>query len=123
MTDLAKLVLAVFLDSPPGLPGSRPVALKAGLSADGTLSAALLKGGALGVLDTATGALTVTPGTAIRSPVNLTFGWLGQSHRLMVTTTLSHVAIQFGYWQPGDTRLLVATETAADAEELIFSLP
>ena len=39
-------------------PGSRPATLTASLSADGTLLAALLKGGALGVLDTATGALT-----------------------------------------------------------------
>jgi hypothetical protein len=103
-------------------PGSRPATLKASLSADGTLLAALLKGGSLGVLNTATGALTVIAGTAIRNPVNLAFGWLGESHRLMVTATLSHVAIQFGYWQPGDTRLRVATGTNADAEELMFSL-
>jgi len=75
------------------------------------------------VLDTATGALTVIPGTAIRSPVDLTFGWLGQSHRLIVTATFSHVDVQFGYWQPGDARLWVATGTTADAEELGFSLP
>jgi len=74
-------------------PGNRPAALRASLSADGTLLAALLKGGALGVLDTATGTLTVIPGTAIRSPVNLTFAWLGQSYRLMVTATSSPSSI------------------------------
>jgi hypothetical protein len=105
-------------------PGSSPATLKASLSADGTLLAALLKGGSLGVLDIATGALTVIPGTAIRSPVNLTFAWLGQSHRLMVIATFnSHVAIQFGYWQPGANHLWVATGTTADAEELMFGLP
>ena len=105
-------------------PGSRPATLTASLSADGTLLAALLKGGALGVLDTATGGLTVIPGTAIRSPMNLTFAWLGESYRLMVTDTFNgHEAIQFGYWQPGDTRLWVATETTADAGDLMFSLP
>jgi hypothetical protein len=105
-------------------PGSSPAQLKASFSADGALLAALLKGGALGVLDTATGAMTVIPGTAVRDPMTLTFGWLGESHRLMVTATSgSHVAIQFGYWQPGDTRLWVATGTTADAEELPYSLP
>lgn len=102
---------------------SGPAPLTASLSADGTLLAAMLTDGSVGVLDTATGALTVIPGTAISSPADLTLGWLGQSHRLMVTATFSHTALQFGYWQPGATHLFVATGTTADAEELDFSLP
>jgi hypothetical protein len=104
-------------------PASGATTLNPSISADGTLLAALLKGGSLGVLNTVTGALTVIPGTAIRSPVNLAFGWLGLSHRLMVTATFSHMDIQFGYWQPGDTRLWVATGTPADAEELMYAVP
>jgi hypothetical protein len=104
------------------IPGNHPAILKASLSADGTLLAVLPERGPLAVLDTATGATTLIPGTAVRNPTTLTFAWLGESHRLLVSAQFNHVAAQVGYWQPGDTRLLVRAGTSVDASSLETSL-
>jgi hypothetical protein len=69
-------------------------------------------GGALGVFDTETGAFTVLPGTVLRFSVATSFSWQNGGHRLIVLAepgnSCSDTA-QVGYWDPGDTRLRVAT--------------
>jgi hypothetical protein len=97
------------------IPGNDPAIVKASLSRDGTLLAVLPQRGPLGVLDTATGAVTLISGSAVSDPTTLTFGWLGESHRLVVSDQLNHVAAQIGYWQPGRSRLWVASGTPTDA--------
>jgi len=86
-------------------------------SDDGRLLAVQLpNGGALGVFDTETGALTVIPGTALRNDIAMSFWWQDGGHRLVVMAApgdggnnRSSDATQVAYWQPGDIRLRVAT--------------
>jgi hypothetical protein len=91
------------------IPGSQLATPQPVLSDDGKLMAVRLAGGPVGVLDTGNGALTVIPGTALSSTAWLKFGWLGESHRLVIITGLkaNSGVTQFGYWQPGQTRLTV----------------
>jgi len=68
--------------------------------------------GALGVFDTETGALTIIPGTDLRFSMAMDFLWQNGGHRLIVLAapgTSSSYTTQVGYWDPGDTRLRVAT--------------
>ena len=86
-------------------------------SDDGRLLAVQLpNGGALGVFDTETRALTVIPGTALRNDIAQSFWWQDGGHRLVVMAApgdggnnRSSDATQVAYWQPGDIRLRVAT--------------
>jgi hypothetical protein len=68
--------------------------------------------GALGVFDTDTGAFTVLPGTVLRFSVAVSFSWQNGGHRLIVLAEPGNSCsdtTQLGYWDPGDTRLRVAT--------------
>jgi hypothetical protein len=68
--------------------------------------------GPLSVFDTETGALTVIPGTVLRFDVSMSFSWQNGGHRLIVLAdpyNLFSGPAQVGYWDPGDTRLRVAT--------------
>ena len=86
-------------------------------SDDGRLLAVQLpNGGALGVFNTQSRTLTVIPGTALRSSVAMSFSWQNGGHRLIILAApgnggypSSSDATQVGYWDPGDTRLRVAT--------------
>jgi hypothetical protein len=93
------------------------------LSDDGTLMAVRMAGGPVGVLDTGNGALTAIPGTALSSAAWLKIGWLGGSHRLVIITGLkaNSGVTQFGYWQPGQTRLTV--DPPGYAEDLQDDIP
>ena len=68
--------------------------------------------GPLSVFDTQTRALNVIPGTALRFSEAESFSWQNGGHRLIVLAepgnSFSDTA-QLGYWDPGDTRLRVAT--------------
>jgi len=64
------------------------------------------------VFDTQTRALTVIPGTALRFSVAMSFSWQNGGHRLIVLAEPGNSfsdTTQLGYWDPGDTRLRVAT--------------
>jgi len=60
--------------------------------------------GALDVFDTQTGAVTMIPGTTLRINVPESFLWQDGGHQLLI-----RAGTQLAYWQPGDTRLRVAT--------------
>jgi hypothetical protein len=69
-------------------------------------------GGALGVFDTETGAFTMLPGTVLRFSVAMSFSWQPEGHRLIILAApgnSSSFTTQVAYWDPGDTRLRVAT--------------
>jgi hypothetical protein len=68
--------------------------------------------GPLVVFDTQTRALTVIPGTALRFSVAMSFSWQNGGHRLIVLAAPGNSSLetnQVAYWDPGDTRLRVAT--------------
>jgi hypothetical protein len=68
--------------------------------------------GALGVFNTETGALTIIPGTVLRFSIAIGFSWQPEGHRLIVLAEPGNSCsdtTQVGYWDPGDTRLRVAT--------------
>jgi hypothetical protein len=92
------------------------------LPSDGACNATLTgstcsgTGGALGVFNTGTGAFTVIPGTVLRFSIEMSFLWQPEGHRLIILAApgnggypSSSDATQVGYWDPGDTRLRVAT--------------
>lgn len=60
------------------------------------------------VIDTATGRLTVVPGTKLNSLIGIRFGWQAGSDRLLAALALPSSYIQLASWQPGDTHLSVA---------------
>ena len=69
-------------------------------------------GGALGVVDTGTGAFTVLPGTVLRFSIEMSFSWQPEGHRLIILAAPGNSTsntTQVGYWDPGDTRLRVAS--------------
>ena len=69
-------------------------------------------GGPLSVFDTETGAFTMLPGTDFRFSVAMSFSWQAGGHRLMVFAAPGNSTsntTQVAYWDPGDTRLRVAT--------------
>lgn len=98
------------------IPGSQLATLQPVLSDDGKLMAVRLASGPVGVLDSGNGTLTVIPGTALSSAAWLKIGWLGESHRLVIITGLkaNPGVTQFGYWQPGQTRLTVDPPTYSE---------
>jgi len=68
--------------------------------------------GPLSVFDTQTRALNVIPGTALRFSEAESFSWQNGGHRLIVLAEPGNSfsdTTQVGYWDPGDTRLRVAT--------------
>jgi hypothetical protein len=95
------------------------------LSDDGKLMAVRLAHGPVGVLDTGNGELTVIPGTALSNAAWLKIGWLGETHRLVIIAGLKADpgATQFGYWEPGQTRLTLSPPSALSATELPNVIP
>jgi hypothetical protein len=92
------------------IPGDDPSGLNATISDDGLLLAVQLPTGQLAVLNTVTGILTTIPGTAVSASDWQHFEWQDGGHRLVVTAGPSSGApAQVAYWQPGLTRLFVAT--------------
>jgi hypothetical protein len=68
--------------------------------------------GPLSVFDTQTRALTVIPGTALRFAEAESFSWQNGGHRLIVLAEPGNSCsdtTQVAVWDPGDTRLRVAT--------------
>lgn len=63
------------------------------------------------MLDTVSNVLTVIPGTALSTAEWQHFDWLNGGHQLIVTAgpNTQPGPAQVGYWQPGDTRLRIAT--------------
>jgi len=107
------------------IPGSQVATPRPVLSDDGKLMAVRLAGGPVGVLDTGTGALTVIPGTALSNAAWLKIGWLGETHRLVIIAGLKANSgfVQFGDWQPGETRLTLAPPSNLSATELPNVVP
>jgi len=93
------------------IPGRQPANLTTAISDDGTLLAVQPPGGGLSVVDTATGALTVIPGTALSNATWQNFGWLDGGHQLIVAAGTNNQpgSAQVASWQPGDARLRIAT--------------
>jgi hypothetical protein len=107
------------------IPGSQVATPQPALSDDGKLMAVRLAHGPVGVLDTGNGELTVIPGTALSNAAWLKIGWLGGTHRLVIIAGLQADpgATQFGYWQPGQTRLTLAPPSTLNATELPDVIP
>ena len=63
------------------------------------------------VFDTASWTLTAIPGTALSSADWQNFGWQAGTHRLVIAAgpNTRPGPAQLAYWQPGDTRLRIAT--------------
>lgn len=93
------------------IPGGQPANLTTAISDDGTLLAVQPPGGGLSVVDTATGVLTVIPGTALSNATWQNFSWLDGGHRLIVAAGVNNQpgSAQVASWQPGDARLRIAT--------------
>ncbi len=93
------------------IPGGQPANLTTAISDDGQLLAVQPPGGGLSVVDTATGVLTVIPGTALSAAAWQAFGWLDGGHRLIVAAGPNNQpgVAQVASWQPGETRLSIAT--------------
>jgi len=107
------------------IPGSQVATPQPVLSDDGKLMAVRLAHGPVGVLDTGNGKLTVIPGTALSNAAWLEIGWLGGTHRLVIIAGV-HAdpgATQFGYWQPGQTRLTLAPPSTLSSTELPDVIP
>jgi len=93
------------------IPGRNPAALAAAFSDDGRLLAVQAPGRDAEVFDTASRTLTAIPGTALSSANLQNFGWQAGSHRLVIAAGPNNQPgpAQLAYWQPGDTRLRIAT--------------
>ena len=93
----------------------QPGGLTGKFTDDGTLLAVQLTDGQLAVYDTSSGQLTVIPGTALNNNYWQDFGWLNGSHTLTVAAGCGRCNAtgpeQIAYWQPGDSRLRIATVT------------
>jgi hypothetical protein len=105
--------------------GSQVATPQPALSDDGKLMAVRLAHGPVGVLDTGNGELTVIPGTALSNAAWLKIGWLGETHRLVIIAgqQANPGATQFGYWQPGQTRLTLAPPSNLVSTELPYDVP
>ena len=93
------------------IPGGDPAALNGTFSDDGRLLAVQLPSRELAVFDTDTRTLTPIPGTALSSAESLRFNWQNGGYRLIITAGPHNQPgpLQLAYWQPGNTRLKVAT--------------
>jgi len=103
---------------PTPIAGGQPSGLTGSFTDDGTLLAVRLTDQQLAVYDTSSGELTVIPGTALSNNDWQTFSWLNGSPTLVVAagpgrddTTGPAGPDQIAYWQPGDSRLRIATIT------------
>jgi hypothetical protein len=93
------------------IPGRNAPSLNATFSDDGRLFAVQAPGGEIEVFDTASRTLTAIPGTALSSAEWQNFGWQAGTHRLVISagSNILPGPAQLAYWQPGDTRLRIAT--------------
>jgi hypothetical protein len=100
--------------------GGQPGELTGSFTDDGTLLAVqladrLTTNAELSVYDTSSGQLTVIPGTALNNNYWQNFGWQNGSHTLVVASGPGRGNAtgpdQIAYWQPGDSRLRIATGT------------
>lgn len=108
------------------IPGGQPSGFYGFFTDDGRLLAVMLPSGAIGVYDTQSQKLTVIPGTILANDVAMTFGWLDGSHRLVIEAAPGNSnsdRAQIAYWQPGDTRLRVATISIPGGEAMVFDGP
>ena len=107
------------------IPGSQVATPQPALSDDGKLMAVRLAHGPVGVLNTGDGELTVIAGTALSNAAWLKIGWQGESHRLVIIAGLTADSgfVQFGDWQPGETRLTLAPPSVNYAQELPNDVP
>lgn len=69
---------------------------------DGSAAATRLE-----VINTASGRVTVLPGTTINALIGVRFGWQASSDRLLAAIALPSGLAELASWQPGDTRLSV----------------
>ena len=85
--------------------------MNAAFSDDGSLLAVQRPGQRIEVFDTATRTLTAIPGTALSSADWQNGGWQSGSHRLVIAAGPNNNPgpAQLAYWQPGATRLRIAT--------------
>jgi hypothetical protein len=67
---------------------------------DGSAAATRLE-----VINTASGHVTVLPGTTINALIGVRFGWQASSERLLAAIALPSGLVELATWQPGDTRL------------------
>jgi hypothetical protein len=95
--------------------GGQPGGLTGKFTDDGTLLAVQSTDGQLAVYDTSSGELTVIPGTALNNNYWQNFSWLNGGHTLVVAAGPGRGDAtgpdQIAYWQPGDSRLRIATST------------
>ena len=93
------------------IPSRNPAALLALFSGDGRLLAVHPPGRDIEVFDTVSRTLTAIPGTALSSADWQNGGWQFGSHRLVVAVGPNDRPgpAQLAYWQPGATRLRIAT--------------
>jgi hypothetical protein len=107
------------------IPGSQLATPRPVLSDEGKLMAVRLAHGPVGVLNTGNGELTVIAGTALSNAAWLKIGWQGESHRLVIIAGLKANSgfVQFGDWQPGETRLRLAPPSVMYATELPNDVP
>jgi hypothetical protein len=104
------------------IPGGQPSGLGGTFTDDGRLLAVTLSSGAIDVFDTQRHTLTVIPGTIVANDIPGSQGWLAGSHRFLVVVgppDSSSDLTQVAYWQPGDTRLKVATFSIPGGESAV----
>jgi len=95
--------------------GGQPNGLTGSFTDDGALLAVRMIDQQLAVYDTSSAELTVIPGTALNNNYWQDFSWLNGSHTLVVAAGPGRGDAtgpdQIAYWQPGDSRLRIATAT------------
>lgn len=69
---------------------------------DGSAAATRLE-----VINTASGHVTVLPGTTVDSLIGVRFGWQASSDRLVAALALPSGLVELASWQPGATRLSI----------------
>jgi hypothetical protein len=74
------------------------------LRRDGSAAATRLE-----VINTATGRLTVVPGTTVSSMIGVSFGWQAGRDRLLAALALPSGSVELASWHPGAARMSLQT--------------